>query len=75
MSEQQTETGVMVHVRFAPNGQVTEIGERPVALSAQDWFNHLSQHAGSGYQVLSGGRGIFRLSRDALESLRGGFVH
>lgn len=75
MSEQQTEAGVMIHVRFAPNGLVTEIGERPAALSAQDWFNHLSERAGTGYQSLSGGRGIFRLTRTELDALQSAVIH
>jgi hypothetical protein len=53
----------MIHVRFAPNGTVTEIGERPSVLNAQDWFNHLSNNNGDNYQSFSGGRGLFRLSR------------
>ena len=40
---------IMIHVRFAPNGTVTEIGERPSAVSAQDWFNHLSTINGDSY--------------------------
>lgn len=57
---------VMIYVRFAPNGGVTEIGERPDALAAQDWFNRLSVNAGTSYQVLAGGRGLFRLTRDEI---------
>ena len=37
---------VMIYVRFAPNGTVIEISERPPALSPQDWFNCLSDKAG-----------------------------
>jgi len=29
---------VMIHVRFAPNGTVIEISERPPGVSPQDWF-------------------------------------
>ena len=28
-------TDVMIHVRFAPDGTVTEIGERPAGCTAQ----------------------------------------
>jgi hypothetical protein len=59
----------LVHVRFAPDGTVTEIGGRPPALSAQAWFNHLSTQAGASYQPLSGGRGVFRLAPGELETL------
>jgi hypothetical protein len=60
----------MIHVRFSPDGSVTEIGERPTALSPQDWFNRLSDKAGTNYQALSGGRGIFRLPPDEVEALK-----
>jgi hypothetical protein len=61
---------VNIHVRFAPNGTVVEISERPPALSPQDWFNYLSDKAGTVYQTLSGGRGLFRLTRAAVDSLK-----
>jgi hypothetical protein len=61
---------VMIHVRFAPNGTVMEIAERPDGCSAQDWFNLLSRRDGLAYQALSGGRGLFRLSPEALAELR-----
>ena len=60
------DTKVLIHVRFAPNGGVTEISERPQALAPQDWFNTLSARAGGSYQPLAGGRGVFRLTRDAV---------
>ncbi len=61
---------VMIHVRFAPNGTVTEIGERPGELSAQEWFNLLSRATLDNYQALSGGRAIFRLPRAEVEQLK-----
>jgi hypothetical protein len=61
---------VIIHVRFSPNGTVVEISERPPALSPQDWFNCLSDQAGNAYQALSGGRGVFRLSRTEVDALR-----
>lgn len=61
---------VIIHVRFAPDGTVMEIGERPAGLSAQDWFNRLSQAAGDAYQALSGGRGLFRLARGRVDALK-----
>lgn len=63
---------VMIHVRFAADGTVTEIGERPAALSAQDWFNRLSDSAGNAYNSLSGGRGLFRLVREQVDALKAG---
>jgi hypothetical protein len=64
------ETNVLIHVRFAPNGSVTEISERPSALSPQDWFNTLSLQAGGSYRPLAGGRGLFRLRRDDIARLQ-----
>lgn len=61
---------VMIHVRFAPDGSVTQIGERPTATAAQAWFNRLSEKAGMSYQALSGGRGVFRLPRSDVEALK-----
>jgi hypothetical protein len=61
---------VIIHVRFAPNGTVVEISERPTALSPQEWFNYLSDKAGNAYQALAGGRGVFRLTRVAVDALK-----
>lgn len=63
--------GTLIHARFAPNGTVVEISERPPALSPQDWFNYLSDRVGgTSYQALSGGRGVFRLTREQVEALK-----
>lgn len=62
----------VIHVRFAPDGSVTAIGEQPESLSAQAWFNRLSRTAGSAYQALSGGRGVFRIARTDVEALKAG---
>ena len=61
---------VVLHARFAPNGTVVEISERPPGLLPQDWFNFLSDKAGDAYQVFAGGRGVFRLTRAELEALK-----
>ena len=61
---------VMIHVRFAPNGTVTEIGERPSALNAQAWFNLLTSSTIDCYESLSGGRALFRIPRDQVEQLK-----
>jgi hypothetical protein len=61
---------VMIHVRFAADGTVTQIGERPPATAAQDWYDRLSIKAGMSYQALSGGRGVFRLPRSDVEALK-----
>ena len=68
-------TQTMIHVRFSPDGSVTEIGERPPALSPQAWFNRLSEKAGMSYQPLSGGRGLFRLPRADVELLKAAAVN
>jgi hypothetical protein len=62
--------GVIIHVRFAPDGSVTEIGERPASLTAQQWYNRLSERAGTVFQALSGGRGVFRLTQDQVEAFK-----
>jgi len=54
---------VMIHLRFAPNGTVVEISERPKSLTPQEWFNFLSDKAGNAYQALSGGP--WRVSADS----------
>ncbi len=65
-----TDALVVIHVRFAPNGEVTEISERPGDTTAQGWFNKLSRHRSNGYQPLSGGRALFRISRGEIDSLK-----
>lgn len=66
----ETTTPLLIHVRFAPNGIVTEIGERPEAATAQAWFDLLTVQAGETFQPLSGGRGVFRISRDSIDQLK-----
>jgi hypothetical protein len=61
---------VLVHVRFAPNGSVVEISERPATLSPQEWFNGLCDKASDVYQPLAGGRGVFRLTRIAVDTFK-----
>lgn len=63
---------ILIHVRFAPNGAVVEIGERPPALSGHDWFFVLSEKAGDAFQPLAGGRGVFRLTRERIDALKAG---
>lgn len=61
---------VILHARFAPNGSVVEMSERPDGLTPQAWFNFLSEKAGDVYQTLAGGRGVFRLTPDELAALK-----
>jgi hypothetical protein len=60
---------VIIHARFAPNGTVVEISERPGGLTPQEWFNVLSEKTDA-YQSLAGGRGIFRLTRGVIDALK-----
>ncbi|MDJ0931307.1 hypothetical protein [Breoghania sp.] len=60
----------IIHVRFAPDGTVTEIGERPAELALQQWFNWLSLTAPNAYRALAGGRGVFKLAPGKIEGLR-----
>ena len=68
-------TNIMIHVRFAPDGTVTEIGERPQSLTAQQWFNRLSEEAGTSFLALSGGRGAFRLQPEVIAALKSRDLH
>jgi hypothetical protein len=43
---------ILIHVRFAPDGVVSEIGEKPAMISEQAWFR----------------RGVFRLERTRLDA-------
>ncbi len=71
MSEAVTiDKEVMIHVRFAPNGSVTEIAERPESMTAQGWFNLLTERVGTTFQALSGGRGVFRIPGGAIAELK-----
>ncbi len=60
----------LIHVRFSPDGCVTEIGARPQSVDAQVWFNHLTRTAGNAYQALSGGRGVFRIAPHELNGIK-----
>jgi hypothetical protein len=61
---------VIIHVRFAPNGTVVEISERPKAMSPQEWYYYLSDKAADAYQPLAGGRGVFRVTRGEADSFK-----
>ena len=61
---------VMIHVRFALDGSVAAIGERPSALSDQDWFNLLASSTTDSYETLSGGRALFRLPKQQVEQIK-----
>jgi hypothetical protein len=62
---------VTLHVRFAPDGTVAEISERPPGLTPQQWFNRLTEATGAKtYQTFAGGRGMFRAARDQIEALK-----
>jgi hypothetical protein len=58
---------VVIHARYAPDGTCTEIGERPAALSPQDWYTYLYATVGETAQPLAGGRLIFRVPASDLE--------
>jgi hypothetical protein len=62
---------ILIHVRFSPDGSVVEIGERPATVGPQDWYERLCEVGGDTYQPLSGGRAVFRLTRDAIDALKG----
>jgi hypothetical protein len=62
---------VLIHLRYALDGTIAEISERPAALSPQKWFERLCETVGDTYQPLSGGRAVFRLTRAAVDTLKG----
>src|SRR5260370_37244525 len=61
---------VLIHLRFAPNGTVVEISERPKSLTPHEWFNFLGDKAGNAYQALSGGRGVVPLTAEEVEAFK-----
>lgn len=62
---------ISLHVRFAPDGTVVEISERPSGLSPQQWFNRLSDAIGDkAYRPYAGGRGVFNAARDQIDALK-----
>jgi len=65
---------ILIHARFSPDGSVVEISERPTSLTPQDWFNYLADHAGTTYQALAGGRGIYRLDPAQLAEFKAPFA-
>lgn len=65
-----SENPVVIHARFAANGTIAEISERPAGLNPQEWFDFLSYRRALDYQALAGGRGVFRLDRADLDALK-----
>ncbi|UWU68132.1 hypothetical protein N2602_34295 [Bradyrhizobium sp. NC92] len=61
---------IIIHVRFAPNGSVLQISERPPRLTPDQWFHVLNARASSAYRPLAHGRGLFCLTRAAVDALR-----
>ncbi|WGR93588.1 hypothetical protein MTX19_31615 [Bradyrhizobium sp. ISRA464] len=61
---------VIIHVRFAPDGTVAQISERPAKLTPNQWFNVLNARAGHAYRPLARGCGLFRLPRTAVDAFR-----
>lgn len=60
----------IIHARFAPNGSVIDIGERPDWADPQQWFNLLSYSTVNCYQSLANGRGVFRIAPQELAALK-----
>lgn len=65
---------VIIHARYAPDGTVADVGERPDELAPQQWFNLLCDKAAFAYQALAGGRVVFRLTRDQLANVKAAAV-
>ena len=64
-----TTNALVIHVRFAPDGSVTD-RRAPGRLSAQQWFDRLSNKYAMDFQALSGGRGVYRLGAAEVEALK-----
>lgn len=69
-NQSRAESEVMIHVRFAPDGAVSEISGRPAQLTPQAWFNALSTNCGNSFRALTGGRGTFAIAADKLSELQ-----
>lgn len=69
-NEIKVENEVTVHVRFAPDGGVSEIGALPADATPQRWFNALSAHCANSFRALTRGRGIFVVASDKLSALQ-----
>ncbi len=69
-NEVRVASEVTVHVRFAPDGSVSEIGARPAEATPQGWFNTLSANCATSFRALTGGRGIFVVAAEKLSALQ-----
>jgi hypothetical protein len=65
-----SEAPILIHIRFAPDGAVADIGEKPSTISAHEWFKRLNARAGDAYQPLAGGRGVYRIDSARLNALK-----
>ncbi|MCL8385632.1 MULTISPECIES: hypothetical protein [Xanthobacter] len=65
-----SDEAVIIHARFAANGTIAEISERPQGLNPQEWFDFLSYRVPLTYQALAGGRGVFRLTRADVDAFK-----
>ncbi len=63
-------TTTIIHVRFAPDGSVSDIGERPEGVTAERWFTSLSEKFGAQFKALAGGRGVFRVDPESVQTLK-----
>jgi hypothetical protein len=68
--EVKVENQVTVHVRFAPDGTVSEISARPAETTPQRWFNTLSANCATSFRALTGGRGTFVVAAEKLSVLQ-----
>jgi hypothetical protein len=61
---------IVIHARYAVDGTCLEIGERPAAISPQQWYAFLYEKVGQTAQPLAGGRLIFRVPAAELANLQ-----
>ncbi|MET4221072.1 hypothetical protein ABIB00_006307 [Bradyrhizobium sp. LB14.3] len=60
---------ITIHVRFAPNGRVIQISERPARLTPDQWFDVLRDRRLCLSPTVPG-RGVFRLTRAAVDAFK-----
>jgi hypothetical protein len=67
---EMAEGEIVIHGRYAQDGTILEIGERPEGVSAQQWFNLLCVKVPEAAKPLAGGRIVFRVSSPELATLK-----
>ncbi len=67
--DHEQEEDVLLHVRFAPNAEISTIDRRPPDLTAREWYERLLKAASQHYATFAGGRGFFRIPRSTFDAI------